>query len=146
MANQDFEEDNPFTMDPAHAAYNWQQQALIDGMNGIDGDPEKAARSLQISRSTGMPATSLYNQEDPDRELKTTLVGNFIRNNPVIRDYVASHPLGATVMGDDYGKVDFFTDLLGRFNQRTAAETAVQYFVDALPKRPLLPAPPKTLE
>lgn len=76
-----------------------------------EADPDKAVRAHELSKTTGLPPTAIYdNVEDVDRQVKNTLSAHLVNNNTYLRDYVNSHPLAAKVSHDDWGKLNSVTD------------------------------------
>lgn len=88
-----------------------QQQAV----GWLDSSPDDAARSLELSEATGVPA-GVINADLPsfERQHKASLAGNIVKNNSYIADYINSHPLAAQVSNDDYGNLDEVSQKVGQ--------------------------------
>lgn len=72
-----------------------------------DDNPDDAARAIDLSESTGVPATSIAGDlEGFDQAHKRRLASDIVRNNPQLADYINSHPLAASMSNDDYANLD----------------------------------------
>lgn len=84
--------------------------APVQAAATIDDNPDKAARSLDLSASTGVPAPAIYGDLDGfQKQHKMQMAMGIIRDNPQLQTYVNSHPLAAAVSNDDYGNLDKFS-------------------------------------
>lgn len=83
------------------------QAATQLGVADIDEDPDQAARSIQLSRATNVPAPVIHGDvENFEREHKQTLTSEMIRNNQHIQDYITQYPMASKVSNDDYPELD----------------------------------------
>lgn len=83
------------------------QSALAQGVTSIDDDPEQAARAMKLSQYTGVPSLAIYgDMEGFEQRDRQELTSHFIRNNPILQDYINSHPMAAKVSNDDWHKLD----------------------------------------
>lgn len=85
----------------------YAQAATIQSATSADQKPNDAARAIELSKDTGVPATVIH-QDLPDFEskLKGSIGSHIIRANPIIQDYIHHHPLAAAVSNDDWGQLD----------------------------------------
>lgn len=87
--------------------YNQQVYAQNNAVGNIDADPEEAARALQLSGDTGVDSQAIYGDvEGFEKQHKAQLAQQLIRGNPLLQEYVNSHPLAGTVSNDDWGNLD----------------------------------------
>src|SRR6266851_5435110 len=86
----------------------------------LDDDPEQAARAIDLSDATGVPATTIYGDVDGfERTHKATLGSQIINDNEHIVDYINSHPLAARVSHDDLGQLDNVSQSLEGIGQKS---------------------------
>src|SRR3974390_1499383 len=72
-----------------------------------DDDPDRAARALELSRSSGVPAEAIYpNLDQFETQHKAVLNSDVIMGNPHLQDVLNSRPMAAKVSGDDIGPLD----------------------------------------
>ena len=77
---------------------------------GLDENPDDAARAVDLSNATGVPASVVNgNLEQFDKSYQASLARGLVMNNPQLRSYVQSHPLAAAVSNDDWGTLDKFS-------------------------------------
>lgn len=104
---------------------------VIQGMFGTDpatdvtaninADPDGAARSIELSRSSGVPAPIINTDVDTfESNHKAAMASSLVSNNSYIMDYVNSHPLASSVSNDDYGNLDTLSRKLEGFRKYTA--------------------------
>jgi hypothetical protein len=81
--------------------------ALPQTVGNIDEDPEKAARSMELAKLTGTPASAIFGDlEEFERNNKVQLASSIVRGNPHIADFVQANPLNSVIANDDYGNLD----------------------------------------
>jgi hypothetical protein len=81
--------------------------ALPQTVGNIDEDPEKAARSMELAKLTGTPASAIFGDLDEfERNNKVQLASSIVRGNPHIADFVQANPLNSVIANDDYGNLD----------------------------------------
>src|ERR1700733_3071523 len=90
---------------------------------GLNGNPDDAARTLDLSASTGVPPSVVGgmppNKESLDRfdeGNQANLARNIVMGNPQLRDYVNSHQLASQVSNDDWGTLDGVSQSAGMFS------------------------------
>lgn len=94
-----------FTIPDIMDGYN--TQASMQAVGHIDSSPDDAARSLELEKTTGVPATAINGDlESFERQHKSELAGGLIKGNQHLADYILSHPMAAQVSNDDYGNLD----------------------------------------
>src|SRR5208282_3597450 len=113
-----------------------QSAATMRAVGSLDQDPDAAAESMRLSQTTGVPASAINdNLEGFKEQYKAGLAANFVRNNPMISEYVNSHPLAAQVSSDDWGNLDRLsqgaTKTSGMLNALLAAPRALNKTIDA---------------
>jgi hypothetical protein len=97
--------------DAADSLIRDRQQARQTAAAALDDDPDDAARAQQLSFETGVPASVIHGDlENFERTYKGSLNKTLIDNNPVLQDYVNSHPMAAKVSHDDFHNLDTTTD------------------------------------
>lgn len=122
MANQEpdsldddsgFGQDNVLDLSPAAFVLNQRRKATVGAINDLDANPDDAVKAQQLARATGAgPATVYGNLENFEQQHKAALTGAILNDNPYIRDYIQTHPLGSKIINDDYGNLDKFSQLL----------------------------------
>jgi hypothetical protein len=86
---------------------NSQLMARQANVASLDADPEQAGEALDLSDSTGVPATAIYGDLDGfKRAHKAALGSAIIGDNEYIADYLNSHPMAPRVSHDDLGALD----------------------------------------
>jgi hypothetical protein len=97
---------------------------VIQGMFGTDpatdvtaninANPDGAARSIELSRATGVAAPIINSDvESFETTHKAAMASSLVSNNAYIADYVNSHPLASSISNDDYGNLDNVSQKLG---------------------------------
>lgn len=101
-------------MDDIAEAINFPaRRAAADATLSMGDDPEKAAKSMQLSDVTGVPAPIIHNDFDNfSRETSADFANRIVKNNPHLQDYINSHPLAAKVSNDDWGQLDVVSEHL----------------------------------
>lgn len=84
-----------------------------------DADPEQAARSVELEKATGVPATAIYGDLDGfERQNKAEMGSSIVADNHYIADYLNSHPMAPRISHDDIGQLDVASyhlhDLVGK--------------------------------
>lgn len=81
--------------------------ARSQAVGTIDDSPDDAARSLELEKATGTPA-SVVHADLPafEQRHKALLAGGIVGQNPYLQDYINSHPLAGPLSADDYGNLD----------------------------------------
>lgn len=83
------------------------QSASTQAIGGLDYDQKEAARSMRLQRLFGTPAAVINSDlEGFERQQKTTLIHEMVRNNTTIQDYINGNPIAARVSQDDYPQLD----------------------------------------
>lgn len=84
-----------------------QRQAQSQVVGSLDDDPDDAARAVELSNSTGVPATAIHGDlEGFERQHQAILASQIVGQNPALQAYINSHPLAATISKDDLGTLD----------------------------------------
>lgn len=115
--------------DIAEGFISQHRQAASNAVATIDADPEKAARAIDLSNDTGVPAAAIHaDMEGFEQRHKSALTTELLRGNPHLTEYINSHPLASSVSNDDYANLDKLSQGLGRLawaNPMTAFPKAV---------------------
>jgi hypothetical protein len=108
-----FGDDNVLSMSPAAFVLNQRRRAGVAAINDLEANPDDAAKAAQLARATGAgPATVYGNLENFEQQHKAALTSAILDNNPYIRDFIQTHPLGSKIINDDYGNLDKFSQAL----------------------------------
>lgn len=109
----DFDDTNydaPSQDDVNKQAVSYLNSAPRQVVSQIDANPDQAARSVELSSATGVPASAINGDLDGfEAKHKAFLAANIVRGNAQLQAYVNSHPLAASVSNDDYGNLDQFS-------------------------------------
>lgn len=109
----DFDDTNydaPSQDDVNKQAVSYLNSAPRQVVSQIDANPDQAARSVELSSATGVPASVINGDLDGfEAKHKAFLAANIVRGNAQLQAYVNSHPLAASVSNDDYGNLDQFS-------------------------------------
>jgi hypothetical protein len=86
---------------------NSQLMARQANTAALGEDPETAARAVDLSDATGVPASAIYGDVDGfERQHKAALGAGIISDNEHIADYLNSHPMAPRISHDDLGALD----------------------------------------
>lgn len=97
-----------------------QQQAKLGLVGSMDDDPESAARSLDLSEATGVPATAISGDLDGfERQHKAALGSSIVANNNHIADYLNSHPMAPRLSHDDLGQLDIASQSISKLHEKS---------------------------
>jgi conjugative element/phage-associated large polyvalent protein len=81
--------------------------ALPQTVGNISEDPDKAARSMELARLTGTPASAIFGDLDEfERNNKAQIASSIVQGNPHISDFIQENPLNSVIANDDYGNLD----------------------------------------
>lgn len=81
--------------------------ARTTAVGSINDSPDDAARSLELSKATGVDPSIIHGDvENFEQQHKAGLASKIVGDNQYISDYVNSHPLAAKLSNDDYGQLD----------------------------------------
>ena len=119
-------EDEFPSVDPGRWLFQQRQATTLTALNALDDNPDDAAKALELSEATGAPpALTHANLEDAQTQHKAALTRMLFENNGYLRDYVADHPLGASISNDDWGQMDATSQALSKLKLPTAFGQAV---------------------
>lgn len=89
------------------------QQARSLAALSVDADPDAAARSQQLSDVTGAPASVIsLDPENFEKQHKTALNDQLIKENSYLQSYILAHPMAAKVSSDDWAQMDTVSEKL----------------------------------
>lgn len=87
--------------------------AVKKSIGYIESSPDDAARALELEQSTGVSAPAIAGDlPEFERQTKSRMAGDIVRNNNYIADYINSHPMAAQLSSDDYGNMDAASEAL----------------------------------
>ena len=88
-----------------------------------DDNPDEAAEAVELSDSTGVPASAIHsNLEDFKRQHKLALGNAIINDNQYIQEYLNSHPLAGSVSHDDLGQLDVASQAMSNMGGKTGLQ------------------------
>src|SRR5262245_46011941 len=88
-------------------AVGQRRAAIGTSVSDLGEDPDKAARAIGLSRSTGVPPILIHrNLEEFEQQHKAGIVNNILSNNEYLRNWVASDSMASKVANDDWGQLD----------------------------------------
>lgn len=94
----------------AQAAANYITGAKSQVVQGLDQNPDEAARNVQLETATGVPSQVIaQNPEQFEANTQRAMATHLVSQNPKLMEYVHSHPMAAGVSGDDWGALDQFS-------------------------------------
>src|SRR6185437_2154523 len=97
---------NPFQQ----AAMDYVTGAKMQVAAGIDGNPDQAARNVQLETATGVPSPVIAaDPEQFENMAQKQAATKLVSQNPQLMAYVHSHPMAAGVSSDDWGALDAFS-------------------------------------
>ncbi len=81
-------------------------QPLQRVAGAAEDNPDDAARAVDLSKSTGVPAPVIAaDRESFEQVHRSSLANQIMRSNPALIDYVRSHPMAASVSNDDWSNL-----------------------------------------
>ena len=99
--------------DPVVLTYqNWKRYDRADSaarnfVSGMDANPDEAARSVQLSQDSGVPAAVIDgDQEQFENQYRTAVSNDLIKQSPPLQQYLSEDPMAARVSHDDLGALD----------------------------------------
>ena len=76
----------------------------------LDQNPDEGARALALSRATGVPALTVYDDlPEFESDHRAKLTTSIVRGNDQLAAYLRGNPLADVVSNDDYGNLDNFS-------------------------------------
>lgn len=98
--------------------------ARAQAVGSLDANPDQAARAVDLSAPTGIPAAAIFNKlDDVEFNHKAALTGQIIGNNPHLQDYVNSDPMAAKVSNDDWGQLDAVSQAMDKQTDQSPLKT-----------------------
>lgn len=109
--------------DPADFVIGLQRQPVNSAIAGLDGIPEDAARSLELSQVTGAPPELISGDlENFEYQHKAALTSELVRNNQFLQNYINNNPLASQLSNDDWGQLDAVSQAVQRFQRSRAGQ------------------------
>src|SRR5215467_716377 len=98
---------------------------------GMEGNPDKAARAIQIGQETNTnPVDTYHDLDSVDQAYKGILANEVVNRNSVLQQYVNSNRLHSTVSNDDWHNLDAYTRVMDKWPSHLpgwlGGETATQ--------------------
>lgn len=110
----------------------------------MDEDPEQAARAVELSESSGIPPTAIYGDvEGFERTYKAALSSQLIQNNPILANYLNSHPMAPRLSHDDLGNLDQAIDSINKIEPESGlqrwlkSDSISRSFIEGFGEKPL---------
>lgn len=98
---------NPSDADPTDWIINQRRSAQVSALQGLDGSPDDAARSMELGKATGVdPSVVNMDLENFEKQHKAALTSQLLQNNQFLRDYANSNAMASKVSSDDWGQLD----------------------------------------
>src|SRR6266699_458988 len=108
---------------------NWTRQAQAQALGTIDSNPDEAARAVDLGKSTGWPARTVFTDTERfEKQFQAQLQGAMIDKNPHLQHYINSDPMAAHVSADDWGPLDKLSESLDKFSESSVLGKAVEGF------------------
>lgn len=102
--------------DPTSYIIQSQRKAALAGIQGLDANPQEAARATELSRATGDSAPLIYGDlENYEAQHKAALTATLLRNNQFLAQYAASDPMAAKISANDWGALDEVSQAAQKF-------------------------------
>lgn len=115
-----------------------QRGAIARAVGSLDDDPEAAARSVELSGATGVPAPVINaDLEGFERQHKATLTASLLNNNEYLQSFINSNPMAAKVANDDYANLDAVSQRVSNMSLGMRIHNALTLSNAALPGDPL---------
>lgn len=113
----------PSGADAARAYVQDRRRVQADSVFSLDDDPDKAARALDLSEATGVPAEVIHPQlEEFEKQHRATLTSELISQSPHLQEYIASQPMASKVSNDDWTVLSTISDALSSMWRPTSGD------------------------
>lgn len=87
-----------------------QARAAAMATTNLGEDPDQAAKAMQLSAATGVPADLIHGDMDHFEQMhKASLAKNIVQNNPTLADLIRNDRMAAIATNDDLGALDKFS-------------------------------------
>src|SRR5262245_1749468 len=97
-----------------------QRNASQSVISSFEDDPEKAVKATQIADTTGQDPSVVFGNFDTfDRQLRTNLTDQLIKNNRFLSEFITENPIAAKVSHDDIGQLDAFSESMRKLGRRS---------------------------
>jgi hypothetical protein len=94
----------------ARAAWGVNRQSRV--LQGLSGDKDKAAHSIELGNETGLDPESIYGNYDAAVPQMKSQAAQVLTDDPLLKSYIDSHALASTVSKDDWGPLSEFSNKL----------------------------------
>lgn len=128
---------NP-SADPAQMILASQRGAVATAIGSLDADPEQAARSMELSQATGVPAPVINsNLEGFEEQHKAALTANLLNNNEYLQRFINSNAMTSKVANDDYANLDEVSQKVSGLQSWLKSNTIQQGFLRGFGDQPI---------
>src|SRR5271155_1746427 len=89
----DQSEDNEVdALQPDLSPVDWtslqRKRAVLNAIDGLESNPDDAARALDLSKATGAPSGAIYDDLDnAEPKFRAAAAASIVGSNPYLRDY-----------------------------------------------------------
>ncbi len=84
--------------------------SAASSLSVAEHSPDDAARAFELSKASGVDATTIANNKDQfEQDFQTHLGGQITRQSPAITSFLNAHPLHPALIKDDLGALDQFS-------------------------------------
>jgi hypothetical protein len=109
--------------------FSERQQSLARAVGNVNSSPDDAARAIELGQSTGVDPSVIHGDlEGFEQQHKTRLAAGIVSQNSYIQDYLAAHPLNASLSNDDYANLDKVSESVRGFSPISIAQKAASGF------------------
>ena len=90
-----------------------ERRAPLQAMDDLEGDPDQAARAVQLGEASGTPA-AIVNQDVDAHAMQMRKQATFqmVAENAALRNWIDSDPMASKVAANDWANLDDFTKKL----------------------------------
>lgn len=122
---------------------NVYADSAVHGAIYGETDPAEAARAISLGDETGIDA-QVINSDVPrfQQQYKATLASHLLRGNPILQDYINSHPLAAQVSQNDLGNLDDVSEKLSAWKNDPLTTFAGSFYRNLRDLNEQEPEPP----
>jgi hypothetical protein len=109
--------------DPVSFIDGQRRQAQSVAVAALDGDPDEAARAVELGKATNIPAP-VISLDVPafEAQHKAALTSQLLQNNDYLRQYINSDPMAIKVSHDDLAQMDAATEAAKAYTSDTRLE------------------------
>src|SRR5262245_58096400 len=102
-----------YSLNPGDPITIARRSAQVHAMQGLEANPDEAARAYDIGHAAGIPPGLAYdNREQIEEQYRQRLSSELIAKNSHLQAWINENPIGAKVANDDYHNLDEVTEKL----------------------------------